>query len=114
MAYCMETHTMNCMKVGHEEKAQLCHHLRNLPALPQDNKEEVDEDNYLCMSSLHSSSVVQSFLCSTTLNKLQAGNQSYYSPVNLAIQMENHFGLVLALCHKYWICVFEFCSFILF
>jgi hypothetical protein len=36
---CMQKHTVFCEKVGHEEKAQLYHHLRSLPALPQDNKE---------------------------------------------------------------------------
>jgi hypothetical protein len=42
---------MNCEKVGPEDKAELYYHLRSLPALPQDNKEEVDEDNSLAMSS---------------------------------------------------------------
>ena len=70
-------------------------HLRNLPALPQDNKEEVDDDNYLVMSSSQSSSVVPSFLSSTTLNKLQTGIQSYYGSVKQSIQMENEYTLSL-------------------
>ena len=70
-------------------------HLRNLPALPQDNKEEVDDDNYLVMSSSQSSSVVQSFSSSKTLNKLQKGIQSYYGPVKLSIQMGNDYALSL-------------------
>ena len=41
----VQRHTVNCEKVGHEDKAQLYHHLRSPPAIPQDNKEEVDEDN---------------------------------------------------------------------
>ena len=86
---------MNCEKVGHEGKAQLYHHLRSLPALSQDDKEEADEDNSLAMSSSQSSSVVQSFSLSTTMNKLQTGIQSYYGPVKLSIQMENNYALSL-------------------
>ena len=66
----MQKHMVNCEKVGHEDKANLYHHLRSLPALPKDNKEEVDDDNSLAMSSSQSSSVVPSFSSSTTLNKL--------------------------------------------
>ena len=92
---CMQKHMLNCEKVGHEDKAQLYHHLRSLPALPQDIKEEVDDDNSLAMSSSQSSSVVLSFSSSTTLNKLQTGIQSYHGPVKLSIQMENDFALSL-------------------
>ena len=67
----MQSHTVNGEKVGHEDIAQLCCHLRSLPELPQDNKEEVDEDNSLPMSSSQSSSVDPSFSSSTALNKLQ-------------------------------------------
>ena len=70
-------------------------HLRNLPALPQDNKEEVDDDSSLAMSSSQSSSVVQSFSSSTTLNKLQTGILSYYGLVKLSIQMEKDYALSL-------------------
>ena len=106
---CMQKHTVNCEKVEHEEKAHLYHHLRNLPALPQDNKEEVDDDNSLAMrSSSQSSSVVKSFLSSTTLNKLLTGIQSYYGPVKLSIQMKNNLCLVLALCNNCWKRVFAF------
>jgi hypothetical protein len=62
---------VSCEKVGHEDKAQLYHHLRSPPVLPQDSKEEVDEDNSLAMISSHSSSAVQSFSSSIPLNKLQ-------------------------------------------
>ena len=82
-AQCMQKHMLNCEKVGHENNAHLYCHFRSLPALPQDNKEEVDDDNSLDMSSSQSSSVVQSFSSSTTLNKLQTGIQSYYGPVKL-------------------------------
>jgi hypothetical protein len=78
----MQKYTMNCEKVGHEDKANLYCHLRSLPALPQDNKEEVDDDNSLVMSSSQSSTVVQSLSSSTTLNKLQTGIQSNYGPVS--------------------------------
>ena len=54
----MQSHTVNCEKVGHEDIAQLCCHLRSLSELPQDNKEEVDVDNSLPMSNSQSSSVV--------------------------------------------------------
>ena len=91
----MQKHMLNCEKFGHEDKAQLYHHLRSLPALPHDIKEEVDDDNSLSMSSSQSSSVVPSFLSSTTLNKLQTGIQSYYGPVKLSIQMENDYALSL-------------------
>ena len=91
----MQKHMLNCEKVGHEDKAQLYHHLRSLPALPHDIKEEVDDDNSLAMSSSQSSSVVLSFSSSTTLNKLQTGIQSYHGPVKLSIQMENDFALSL-------------------
>jgi uncharacterized membrane protein len=47
------------------------------------------------MSSFQSSSVVQSFSSSTTLNKLQTGFQSYYGPVKLLIQMGNDYALSL-------------------
>ena len=47
----MQKHTVNYEKVGHEDKAHLYCHLRSLPAIPQDNKEEADEDNSLAMSS---------------------------------------------------------------
>ena len=70
-------------------------HLRSLPALPQDIKEEVDKDSSLAMSSSQSSSVVQSFSSSTTLTKLQTGIQGYYGPVKLSIQMENNYDLSL-------------------
>ena len=93
----MQEHVMNCEKVGHEDKANLYCHLRSLPALPQDNKEEVDEDNSFAMSSSLSSSVVPSFLSSTTLNKLKTGIQIYYGPVRISIQMEN--GYALSLLH---------------
>jgi hypothetical protein len=63
--------------------------------LPQDNKEEVDDDSSLAMSSSQSSSVIQSFLSSTTLNKLQTGIHSYYGPVILSIQIENNYALSL-------------------
>jgi hypothetical protein len=43
----MQKHAVNCEKVGHEDKAHLYNHLRRLPVLPQDNKEEVDDDNFL-------------------------------------------------------------------
>ena len=36
----MQSHTVNCEKVGHEDIAQLCCHLRSLSELPQDNKED--------------------------------------------------------------------------
>jgi hypothetical protein len=91
----MQRHMLNCEKVGHENKANLNHHLRSLPGLPQDNKEEFGVENSLAMSSSHSSSVVQSFPSSTTLNKLQTGIQSYYGPVILSIQMENDYALSL-------------------
>ena len=52
---CMQKHTLNGEKAGHEDKAQLYCHLRSLPALPQDNKEEVDDDSSLAMSSSQSS-----------------------------------------------------------
>ena len=91
----MQKHTTNCEKVGHEGKAHLYCHLRSLPALPQDNKEEVDDDTSLPMSSSQSSSVAQSLSSSTTLNKLQTGIQSYYGPVKLSIQMENNSALSL-------------------
>ena len=91
----MQKHMLNCEKVGHEDKANLYCHLRSLPALPQDNKEEVDEDNSLPMSSSQSSSVDPSFSSSTALNKLQTGIQSYYGPVKLSIQMENNYALSL-------------------
>ena len=81
----MQRNTVNCEKVGHEGKAQLYNHLRSLPALSQDDKEEADEDNSLAMSSSQSSSVVHSFSLSTTMNKLQTGIQSYYGPVKLSI-----------------------------
>ena len=92
---CMQKHTVNCKKGGHEDKAHLYCHLRSLPAIHQDNKEETDDDNSLAMSSSQSSSVVKSFLSSTTLNKLQTGIQSYYGPVKLSIQMENDYALPL-------------------
>ena len=91
----MQKHMLICEKVGHEDKSQLYYHFRNLCALPQDNKEEVDEDNSLAMSSSQSSSVVPSLSSSTTLNKLQTGIQSYYGPVKLSIQMENDYALSL-------------------
>ena len=91
----MQKHMLNCEKVGHENNAHLYCHFRSLPALPQDNKEEVDDDNSLAMSSSQSSSVVQSFSSSTTLNKLQTGIQSYYGPVIISIQMKNNFALSL-------------------
>ena len=91
----MQKHMLNCEKVGHEDKAKLYCHLRSLPALPHDIKEEVDDDSSLAMSSSQSSSVVQSFSSSTTLNKLQTGIQSYYGPVKLSIQMENNYALSL-------------------
>ena len=91
----MQKHIVNYKKVGHEDKAKLYCHLSSLPALPQDNKEEVDEDNYLAMISSQSSSVVPSFSSSTTLNKLQTCIQSYYDPVILSIQMENNYALSL-------------------
>jgi hypothetical protein len=47
----MQKQTMNCEKVGPEDKAELYCHLRSIPALPQDNKEEIDEDDSLAMSS---------------------------------------------------------------
>ena len=47
----MQKHMLNCERVGHEDKAHLYCHVRSLPALPQDNKEEVDDDNSLPMSS---------------------------------------------------------------
>ena len=84
---CMQKHMLNCEKVGHEDKAHLYCHLRSLPALPHDIKEEVDDDNSLAMSSSQSSSVVLSFSSSTTLNKLQTGIQNYHVPVKLSIQM---------------------------
>jgi hypothetical protein len=67
---CMQKHMLNCERVGHEDKANLNHHLRSLPALPQDNKEEVDDGNSLAMSSSQSSSVVKSFSSTTTLNNI--------------------------------------------
>ena len=91
----MQKHIMNCEKVGHEDKAQLYCHIRSCPALPQDKKGEADDDSSLAMSSSQSSSVVQSFPSSTTLNKPQTGIQSYYGPVKLSIQMENDFALSL-------------------
>jgi hypothetical protein len=72
----MLKHMLNCERVRHEDKAQLYCHLRSLPALPQDNKEEVDEGKSLPMSSSQSSSVLPLFSSSTTLNKLQTGIQS--------------------------------------
>jgi hypothetical protein len=50
-AQCMQKHMLNCEKVGHDDKAHLCCHLRSLPVLPQDNKEEFNDDNSLAMSS---------------------------------------------------------------
>ena len=47
----MQKHMLNCEKVGDEVKANLYYHLISLPALPQDNKEEVDDDSSLAMSS---------------------------------------------------------------
>jgi hypothetical protein len=47
----LQRHMLNCEEVGHEVKAQLNNHLRSLPALPQDNKEDADDDNSLAMSS---------------------------------------------------------------
>jgi hypothetical protein len=79
----MQKHMVNRERVGHEDKAQLYCHLRRLPTLLQDKKEEVDDDNSLPMSSSQSSSIVQSLSSSTTLNKLQTGIQSYYGPVKL-------------------------------
>ena len=75
----MQKHMVNCEKVGHEDKANLYHHLRSLPALPHDIKEEGDDDNSLAMSSFQSSSVVLSFSSSITLNKLQTGIQRHMS-----------------------------------
>ena len=46
---CMQKHTVNCKKGGHEDKAHLYCHLRSLPAIHQDNKEETDDDNSLAM-----------------------------------------------------------------
>ena len=93
---CMQKHMLNCEKVGHEDKSQLYHHFRNLCALPQDNKEKVDEDSSLAIrSSQQSSSGVPSLSSSTTLNKLQTGIQSYYGPVKQSIQMENDYALSL-------------------
>ena len=91
----MQKHMLNCERVGHEDKAQLFCHLKSLPALPQDNKEEVDENNSLPVNSSQSSSVNPLFPSSTTLNKLQTGIQSYYDPVKLSIQMENNSALSL-------------------
>jgi hypothetical protein len=91
----MQKHMVNYEKVGHEDKTQLYCHLRSLPAIPQDIKKEVNDDNSLPMSSSQSSSVVSSFLSSTTLNKLQTGIQNYYCPVILSIQMENDCDLSL-------------------
>ena len=91
----MQKHILNCEKVGHEDKAHLYCHLRSLPALPHDIKEEVDDDSSLAMSSSQSSSVVQSFSSSTTLNKLQTGILSYYGLVKLSIQMEKDYALSL-------------------
>ena len=91
----MQKDTMNCEKVGHEDKAHLSHHSRSSPALPQDNKQEVDEDNSLAMSSSQSSSVVPSFSSSTSLNMIQTGTQSYYGLVKISIQRENDFALSL-------------------
>ena len=85
----MQKHMLNCEKVGHEDKSHLYCHLRSLPALPQDNKGDFDDDSSLAMSSSQSSSVVPPFSSSTTLNKLQTGIQSYYSPVKLSIQILN-------------------------
>ena len=67
------------------------------PALPQDNKEEVDDDNLFAMSSSQSSTVVPSFSSFTTLKKPQIGIQSYYSPMKLSIQMRNSYALSLLL-----------------
>ena len=92
----IQKHMLNCEKVGHQDKAQLYCQLRSLPALPEDNKEEVDDDNSLTMrNSSQSSSVVPSFSSSTTLYKLQTGIQSYYDSVKLSIQMENDYALSL-------------------
>jgi hypothetical protein len=91
----MQKHMVNCEKVGHEDKANLHHHLRSLPALPQDNKEEDDENNSLAMSFSQSSYVLPSFSSSTTLNRLQTGIQSYYGLVELSIQMDNDYALSL-------------------
>ena len=84
----MHKYTVICEKVGYEDKAQLYHYLRSCPAFPQNNKEEVDHDNSLAMSSSQSSLVVQSFSSSTTLNKFQTGIQSYYGTVKISIQKE--------------------------
>jgi hypothetical protein len=92
---CMQNHIMNYEKVGHKDKAHMYCHLRSLPAVPQDNKEEVDDENFLAVSSSQSSSVVPSFFSSTTLSKLQTGIQSYYGHVKLSIQMENNYALSL-------------------
>ena len=92
---CMQKQMLNSKKVGHEDKAQWYSHLRSLPALPHDIKEEVDDDSSLAMSSSQSSSVVQSFSSSTTLNTLQTGIQSYFGPVKLSIQKGNDYALSL-------------------
>ena len=91
----MQKDMVNCEKVGYEDKVHLYHYLRSLPALPQENQEEVDDDTSLPMSSSQSSSVVPYFLSSTTLTKLQTGIQGYYGPVKLSIQMKNNYDLSL-------------------
>ena len=78
-----------------EYQTNLYCQLRSLPALPQDNKEEVDDDNSVAMSSSQSSFIVQSFLSSATLNKLQTGIQSYFGPVKWSTQMEDDYALSL-------------------
>ena len=109
----IQKHMLNCEKVGHEDKAQLYHHLRSLPALPQDKKEEVHDDNSLAMSSSQSSPTAPAFSSSTTLNKLQTGIQSYYGTVKLSIQMENNYALSLLhaiiIRHVYLSFVDSFC-----
>jgi Protein of unknown function (DUF 659) len=93
----MQKHTLNCMKVGNEEKAHLYRHIRDLPTLgvPQDDNNKVDDDESLSMNSSHSSSADKSYSSSTTLNKHQTGIQSYYGPVKLSQQMENDYALSL-------------------
>ena len=68
---CMQKDMVNCEKVGYEDKVHLYHYLRSLPALPQENQEEVDDDTSLPMSSSQSSSVVPSLSTSTGLNRFQ-------------------------------------------